>query len=96
MTEHRKRDHFGQKFKTELLYHHNSSYLGLRNDTSWEARSATTMKIQDANLRNLYVSVRTMRDVILIGERSEPLSRVFNDQPRDICDRIWEKVHYCA
>ena len=50
VTEHRKRDNFGQKFKTELLVPPDSSYLGLSNDTSWEARSATTMKIQDAKL----------------------------------------------
>ena len=24
----------------------------------------------------------------IIGERSEPLSRVFNDQPRDICGGV--------
>ena len=48
MTEHRKSDHFGQKFKTDLLVP--PSYLGLSNDTSWEARSATTTKIQDAKV----------------------------------------------
>ena len=26
---------------------------------------------------------------VFIGERSEPLSRVFNDQPRDIYIYIW-------
>ena len=50
VTEHRKRDHFGQKFKTELLVPPYSSYLGLCNDTFWEATSATTMKIQDAKV----------------------------------------------
>ena len=48
--EHRKRDHFGQIFKTELLGTPYSSYLGLRNDTSWEVRSVTTTKIQDAKV----------------------------------------------
>ena len=50
VTEHRKRDHFRQKVKTELLVPPYSSYLGLWNDASWEARSATTTKIQDAKL----------------------------------------------
>ena len=50
MTENRKRDHFGQKFKTEILVPPYSSGLGLSNDISWEARSATTIKIQDAKV----------------------------------------------
>ena len=50
VNEHRKRDHFGQKFKTELLVPPYSSYLGLRNDTSWEVRSATTTTIQDGKV----------------------------------------------
>ena len=45
-----KRDYFGQKFKTELLVPPYSSGHGLSNDISWEARSATTMKIQDAKV----------------------------------------------
>ena len=48
VTEHRKRDHLGQK--TELLVPPYISCLGLSNDTFCEARSATNTKIQDTKV----------------------------------------------
>ena len=50
VTERRKREHLGQKLKTELLVPSYTSCLGLSNDTFCEARSATNTKIQDAKV----------------------------------------------
>ena len=50
VTEHNKRDHFRQILKTELLVPPYSSYLGLSNYNTWEARSAITMNIQDTKV----------------------------------------------
>ena len=49
---------------------------------NWASEASTT----------LGCSIEISRDIYVIGERSEPLSRVFNDQPRGIYIYMVESV----
>ena len=47
------------------------------------------MKLQ---MKNWWVQGSTLLERVIIGERSKPLSRVFNDQPHDIYIYIYGGV----